>query len=393
MRNRIEAIKLGNVVNIFFNGIFHKKNCGTPEEANELYSLAQRAKENPFDDELIREIRLALNERLRIAFLTGLEHDPDTGEVFLAGFNTPLPETLVEVIKDYHENGYPMEAIINFWKLLMINPDKRVRTSLFQFIQTHDFVLTSKGYMVVYKAVAYKERVDNDYAEFISKQYIHVKQDWSCSPNKYVVYRRLDDNSFGITKASTAEEWDEVKMNIQFLGKLGDLNAEIDKLTVGEDKSLYTDKHTHTMDIQLGVPVYMDRTECDSDPAIDCSYGLHVGATKYVESFGSDGDAVLVCLVNPAHVVAVPNYDHSKMRVAEYFPFAIAEYVDGKIKIIEEKYFENDYADIEQDELDELVEVAKGGELPIRTAKKAEAENRPFPELIKMLESRLVDLQ
>jgi hypothetical protein len=400
MKN-IQAIKIGNMVNLSIDGKLHKKNCGSPEEANELYRLVLVAREKPTDDN-IKAVRMYLNDKVRVAFLTGLETDLETGEVFLAGFNTPIPNTLLEVIKEYHEKQYPLDAILNFWKLLMVNPDKRVRESLFQFITTHDFVLTDKGYMVVYKAVYRKDengKRDIAYEEFITNQYLHVKKDWKCSPNKYVVYENLNNDDpaeqYGITKIETAEGWNEKERGVEIKGKLGDLFSVIvnSDNKGSEETPKYTDMHSRTMTIELGVPVHMPRKECDSDPAKDCSYGLHVGATKYVERFANSGSIILVCLVNPMHVVAVPEYDHSKMRVAEYFPYAFATYTNGKIDIIEEAYFESDYQSHEQKELEEMIAKVKAEELPIETAKKAEKEGRPMSELMKMLESRLIDLE
>jgi len=383
-------------VNISIDGKLHKKNCGSPKEADELFRAVLKAKENPTDDN-IKVIRCLLNEKLRIALMAGLESDPETGEVFLAGFNTPVPATLVEVAKEYHENGYPLDAIINFWKLLMINPDKRVRTSLFDFITTHDFVLTDKGYMVVYKAVYRKGEQDAEataFAEYVSNQVLYVKKNWKCSPNKYVVYKNLDTDTWEITKKQTAEGWNETEKNIEFLGNLGDLFNSI-FMTEETDNSVpvYTDMHSRTMTIVLGQPVSIERHECDADPAIDCSYGLHCGATKYVERFGQGSSVILACLVNPANVVAVPKYDHSKMRVSEYFPFAYATYEDGKIDIIEQAYFEDDYCQYEVEELEKQIAKVQAEELPIATAMEAEAETRPMTELMKMLESRLFDIE
>ena len=392
MKN-IQGIKVGTTVNVSIDGKLTKKICGSIDEANELFRMVLKAKENP-TDEAVKQLRSYLNEKTRIAMLAGLETDPDSGEVFLAGFNTPVPLTLVEVVKEYHDNGFPIEAIINFWKLLMINPDKRVRESLFDFITTHDFVLTDKGYMVVYKAVYRKDAegaVDHSFEEFVTNQYLHVKKDWKCSPNKYVVYK--EDGVLGITKIETAEGWDD--RNIEILGKLGDLFSAIvnaDNKVSEESTAYYTDMHTRKMTIELGVPVHMPRHACDSDPAIDCSYGLHVGATKYVENFGRSGAVVLVCLVNPANVVAVPNYDHSKMRVSEYFPFAFATYNDGKIDIIEQAYFESDYQEYEEAELEQQIAKVMAEEKPIEAAINAEEEERPMAELMKILETRLFDI-
>ena len=400
MKN-IQGTKIGNVIHLSINGKLHNKNCGSPKEADELFRLVLKAKENP-TDENIKAIRLYLNERTRIALMAGLEADPETGEVFLAGFNTSIPDALVEVIKDYHENNYPLDAIINFWKLLMINPDKRVRTSLFDFITTHDFVLTDKGYMVVYKAVyrtKVDKKVDNTFAEFVSNQYLHVKKTWKCNPNKYVVYKDAK-GELKITKLETVEGWTmnntETANSVEVLGKLGDLyNAVIGlnkDFPVEESVATFTDMHTQKMAIQLGVPVKQARKNCDANPAVDCSNGLHCGGTRYVEKFANDRSVILGCFVNPANVVAVPDYDHSKMRVDEYYPFAVATFENEKIDIIEQKYFEDDYCQYELSELEAQIAKVQADELPIEHAINAEEEERSMSELLKILESRLVVL-
>lgn len=399
--SKIQAVKIGNTINVSISGKLYKKVCASLKEANELFQLIIAARANP-SEQAIKNVRMALNEKLRTALLAGIEADVDTGEAFLAGFNTPIPETLLEVIKEYHENGYPMDAIINFWKLLMINPDKRIRVDLFKFISTHDFVLTDKGYMVVYKAVNLKKvkeekKTESTFEEFINKEWLHIKKDWSCSPNKYVAYKNIKTGELAITKYKSAKKWDEKKKGVEIIGKVGDLYSALVKAVNdkedNEDKALtYTDMYTNTMSINIGVPVLMERTECDSDPTMDCSYGLHVGATKYVESFAGNSSAVLACLVNPANVVAVPQYDHSKMRVSEYFPFAIAKYENRTIDIVEQKYFEDDYCTFEQESLETQLEKLKNDELPIAKAKGAEEEARPMSELIKIIETRIFDI-
>ena len=387
---QINALKSGNTVNISLNGKLYKKNCGSPEMADDLYRLTLEAKANP-TDEAVMKVLCFLNERTRIAMECGLETDALNGEVYLAGFNTPVPMTLIEVIKDYHENGYPMDAIINFWKLLMLNPDILVRESLFDFIKTHDFVLTDTGYMVVYKAVNYKSRRENDLAEFITNQYLHVKKDWKCSANKYVVYQTLADNEYHITKKTTAKNLDVKEKGVTIYGKLGNMFKDIDKYIVDSDV-MYTDWYTQSMEIVLGKPVKQERDICDANPRNSCSNGLHVGATNYVARFGSSNGAVLVCYVNPAHVVAVPNHDHSKMRVSEYFPFALATYDGTDIDIIEQSYFESYYTTYEQNELAEMIEKVRENELPIESAMYAEEESRDMKELQMIIESRLIDI-
>ena len=112
-----------------------------------------------------------------------------------------------------------------------------------------------------------------------------------------------------------------------------------------------------------------------------------------IPRFDTAEKTVLVCYVNPANVVAVPDRDHSKMRVCEYFPFAIATYNDRKIDVIEQAFFESDYREYEVEELEAQVTKIQADELPIAKAKNAENdEERPMSELMKIIESRLVDI-
>lgn len=402
----VNAIKIGNCVSISLNGKLHKKSCSSAIESDELFRLAQITKENP-TDENINNIRLALNDRTRIAMKCGLEADNETGEVFLAGFNTPIPDKLVEIIKEYYDNNYPVTAIINFWKLLMINPDTRVRTSLFDFISVHDFVITDSGYFIAYKAVKRVKTIskandeENDYnnlVKYVEKQWYHVKKDWRCSPTKYMIYKCLTDGAFRMTKESTSRDWDEKKLKIQFMGNLDELYDDIqnfrESVSVIEDiNNVYTDKHTNQMHIQLGIPVIQRRGACDANPGQECSVGLHIGSTLYVEHFASNGDAVLICYVNPANVVSVPDHDKSKIRVCEYFPYAEAEYVEGKINIIKQSYYENDYCAYEAEALTDMIINVQANEKPIERAHNGmNEETRSMSELKKILENRLVVL-
>jgi len=404
---KVDGMRIGNVVNFSIDGKLQKKVCSSDNnnnEAKELFAAVLLAKEDPSDAN-IRSIRMLLNERTRVALMAGLETDLDTGLVFLEGFNTPIPDALVEIIKDYHENNYPLQSIKNFWKLLMANPDERVRTDLFDFIKTHDFVLTEEGYMLVYKAVAYAsisepeaEPKNAGLDEFVSNQWLKIKKDWKCSPNKYTVYEKFEEEGYFITKNETFNAWDLEALNIRGLGKVGDLYAELVLNANANTEpnepqvTMYTDKHTHKMQIQLGVPVKQARKDCDANPKQDCSNGLHCGATKYVENFANSSDAILVCLVNPMNVVAVPEHDNSKFRTSEYYPLAKATYINKKIEIVEQPFFECDYVCHEKQALEELIAKIKKNEVPFETAMKAKTDERPMSELQKIIESRLIEM-
>lgn len=396
--NVIQAIKIGNTINVSINGSFRKANFESPEEATKIFGEILKIRENPTEENLVK-LKQLLNEKTRFVALASdlgnFEIDAIDGKVYLGGFNTPIPDKLYEVIKEYYENKFTLTPIVNFWKLLMANPDVEVRENLFEFITRHDFVLTDNGYMLVYKAVklAGTSTVteqkpttgDSDLYEFVGKEYLKIKK-WKKSPAKFNVYRK-PDNSLVAVKSDEA-----IDPNYKLEGNLGDLHGNIGNLSETSEVR-YTDKHTGTMDIRLGIPVKQARKECDSDPKRDCSNGLHVGATSYVEGFASINDPILVCLVNPMNVIAVPDYDKTKMRVCEYFPIALASFKNKKIEIVEEKYFECDYKSHEENSLNDMLAKIKENQQPIQTAKNAKADTRSLAELQKIIENRLVDLK
>ena len=448
--NFITGNKVGTRVNLSINGKLHSKDFGVDEAADKFFKAILTAKGDPSDENIELLIEF-LNKNIRIAKAGGFEFDIENGETYMEGFNTPVPDDILNTVEEYVEKGYPVQSITNFWKLLMANPDKRVREDLFKFIQQHDFSITDEGYMIVYKTVDFLRKVEKDLASFASNSYLKIKDKWKEAPKTYTVYKEWtttteiveeevcveeawdelegEDMSYNefvkeygrdpesneevyeteeverttrtfeykFTKQETLDKWLLSGKDVEYVGNVQtimDTLAEIEE----ENSSVYTDKYTHTMEIKLGVPVKMDRIECDADPKQDCSYGLHVGATKYVESFrgswrknsNEDESPVLVCMVNPMHVVAVPEYDHSKMRVAEYYPYARGLVSNGNIDIIENKYFPSDYKVHEEKELAEMLKANADNVRP--TALNAEQDERDMEEYMKVLESRVLDL-
>lgn len=386
--NIINAIKTGSVVNLSINGKLEKKVSSNLEEANKLYRMVLSIKEDP-TDENIKMLYAYLNDTTRIATILGLEVDIIDGKTYLEGFNTPIPQNVVELINEYYENDFPCESIINFWKLLMVNPDERVRDTLFGFLTKHNFVLTEHGYFLTYKAVKYYAEpvIKNDLNSFVSEKYDLIKNKWKKSPKNFGVY--VADGKYSLVQSCLIHVYSDRKF-VGFLDELYNSNVQAAKeVTV----PIYTDKHTGTMRIELGVPVKKDRKDCDGDPMVECSFGIHVGSVKYVQSFGNQGDTFLSCLVNPAHVVAVPDYDNSKMRVCEYFPLSVVENFSTLEPSKQPVFFESDYMAYEKTELEEMVEMVKQNQQPIQSAIKSNLDSRSMEELLKIIESRLVDLK
>lgn len=93
-----------------------------------------------------------------------------------------------------------------------------------------------------------------------------------------------------------------------------------------QGQTIYTDAHSGTTRIEIGKVVTMPREECDRDSDRTCSRGLHLGARTWLKQnyYGSQG---MVCLCNPADVVAVPKLDHyGKLRTCAYLPIEKAQF-------------------------------------------------------------------
>lgn len=111
-----------------------------------------------------------------------------------------------------------------------------------------------------------------------------------------------------------------VKQLYNFLNHNGiPINDDGNILAYKAVRSDLLDKHSATIKNEIGKTISVPRNEVSDDPHSACSFGLHVGALSYVRDFASRGDRIIICEVDPANVVSVPNdANGTKMRVCEY---------------------------------------------------------------------------
>lgn len=101
--------------------------------------------------------------------------------------------------------------------------------------------------------------------------------------------------------------------------------------------SNYMDLYTGTISNHVGAIVTKKREECDPDPNVTCSRGLHAASYHYARNiYGTkQGSKLMNVKINPKNVVAIPtDYNNQKMRVCEYE--VISENTDG---LINKSYF------------------------------------------------------
>lgn len=295
----------------FTDGSFYS----TSECTDEIWKFLQENQENEdvvkkkFMTELYqgRELMKKVEES-KILTLRGQS-------VYMLGVSElSIPEDFVSKIIEAEERGDEVELrkFKNFWTLVSLNPDSRVRNNLFWFIRKWDIQITESGLLIAYRNADIKEE-----AKYTTDQVKAVI-------NAYYKEKYINHN--------------DPYQEVFFIGeRMVNLGEVYDEIVNGGGSPVYTDQYSHSTEIRLGHPVSIPREECDADQEHSCSRGLHTGAKGWLRKnyFGKVG---LMVLVNPANVVAVPTIDnYGKMRTCEYFPIAIIDF-DESGDIIESSY-------------------------------------------------------
>ena len=254
-----------------------------------------------------------------------------------------VPQDFAEKLIDAEEvnDTNKIQAYLNFWTLLSLNPDSRVRNNLFRFLKQWGMVVSKSGLIVGYRNVDIKtegSKFNQDLTKFVSQKYWDKKYSKDDSPEGYIVIMRDDDYFV------TGEDYEMGDEDV-YIGDLVDLYTML-TTDDSEQTTVFTDHHSHTFKIRLGHIVSMPRSKCCADQTKECAPALHVGGKDWLSKHYF-GDVGLQVLVNPADVVACPmehNAQYGKMRTCAYYPVKIVDYNDaGHISDDIESGFEDDF--------------------------------------------------
>jgi hypothetical protein len=276
----MKVFKRQNYIQVIFSD---GSSFDTTENAQEVMEFVQ---ENIDNEELVRKELLKEDskgkellkrvEKSRILTLRG------TSVYMLGVSELTIPEDFVVKILDAEDDNNEAELtkFKNFWTLVSLNPDSRVRNNLFWFIRKWDMKIADSGLIIAYRNADIKK--ESKYSTHETKNIINI----------YYEEKYLNHNN-------------PYTQTIFLNGENVNLGEAYDEIVNEESSPIYTDQHTHTMEIRLGHPVRMSREECDADQEHSCSRGLHTGAKGWLKKnyYGTVG---LLVLVNPANVVAVP---------------------------------------------------------------------------------------
>lgn len=335
------------------------------EQIDHIFDLVMRYRAKP-TEELLKEIESNCDPN-RVQHWIGNFVSNRKGEVFYKNTSEKLPVSLIEKINYYTKKGYPIKALENFWLCTLANPDPTARKNVYDFVTRYGLPITDEGYFVAYKRI--KTISDHRFDKDVEKAVTKFTKENPPYINSYVVIRRevdvddpdydLDDPDDGYFQEPEFYTENQVlvlpihnmKRDDEFIGTLENIYEEI----AGSNQE-FVDIYSGTIKQKIGSVVSVDRNQCDPNPNVSCSHGLHAGDYTYVNWYGGNENPVMLVLINPMNVVAVPNHDTSKLRTCEYFIMGFSEMnKNGTIKPIKDMYLPSDYLNYEKESLEERI--------------------------------------
>ena len=312
---------------VFSNGDMIGRNNLTMEEIADLKSAILSN-----DEEKVREIispNITAGDNKTVAvkkLLKDIDSLPEGSPFFMKDFNVymknfpevPVPKTVIQMYYSY-DGEQERQAVINFWKLLVLNPNTRVRNELPKFLFNNGFHITSEGLIVSFRRAWDRSEENMKLHEYVINEYSRRKLQKK-KVNGLYVYE--DQHGFFFINDQITDA-----VTMTFKGALTDLYEEAQN-EMHDSKKYYADhsNETHfTVDgddhygpvfYQVGKTTSVKRNLCDANSRNSCSKGLHSGVPDYVVSYTSFGNTIFMCLVNPYDVVSSPEDGWCKIRTS-----------------------------------------------------------------------------
>lgn len=281
----MKVFKINNHLSIVFSD---GSTFDTNECTNELYGFI---KDNADNEEVVKQKLLpeVADERTLKNALSKSKILTLKGEsVYMLDVSEcSIPNDLVAKILAAEANNdvAEIQKYKNFWTLVSLNPDERVKDNIFWFLRKWDMKIADSGLIIGYRNAVLKDtpKFNSEQVKIIIEEYYKVKY---------------------------LEKKDPADINVMSLNNIKSLQSmtlkdAYNSIINGEDTPVYTDAYSHTTTIKLGRPVSIPREDCDANQENSCSQGLHVAAKGWLKN-NYFGNAGLMVLVNPAKIVAIP---------------------------------------------------------------------------------------
>lgn len=296
----------------------------------------------------------------------------DKGNLQLKDQPYDIPRPLAIEFAERQSEGKTFDHLISFWKLLLLCPNANARNDAFKYLTKQGMTITKQGYFLTYRRLHLKteinestsliEPVKSDVTVPISviKEFKDKAKKWKQSTKACFIV--VNGKGFKMVLKN------KLKPENENLGSVFSFTQSSDGAIVskkGTDvikkRRIFTDDRTRTFEVEVGKPCQMSRIDCNENGAVECSRGLHVGTPKYVRGNSWLGNVIVVCLINPMHIVSVPYADAHKMRVSEYWP--IKEISESEIASFESSdlsEFEYTYMNYESVEMENQLNALRG---------------------------------
>lgn len=246
--------------------------------------------------------------------------------VYIKGIPISIPQFLLNKMLDTSNHLYSTNSLINFWKWASLVKNAESRDSLFQYIHDNNLKILPNGFFLAVRRVA------NNWSELDKFVYTQYKERRRLHRSTNIVIWLVNGE---YVLSNDGVEGDLVG-NLYALYKALPLRFKSKTLSSITNLPLYFD---------FGVTTSEDPEYVDWEPKKQCGAGIHVHNGNY-NDYGY-GDARILCVINPADVVACPLNDNSKMRVLSITPLRLSDLspvletlTDSDNKIVEKVYSE-----------------------------------------------------
>lgn len=238
-----------------------------------------------------------------------------------------MPSLLVQRIDDFITKQTEIKSLLNFWSLCLLNPNDIARTKLFDYLQSNGLIITPSGYFVTYRMVKTTKQ-EGVYTDAHTYKSVYLPQTVCSIPRSECDEDGNKDCSKGLHTGTPL-----------FIG-------------IKTNKKKVEDEGKGALGDGYGVKYVTTKTK-DSN-----SYGTGYDNPKEItQTFNNTfGNQAIITLINPMHVVSIPNSDTRKMRSCEFY-FAKLTTPEEVIDMVEKDYllYDIDYQNFELKQLQELL--------------------------------------
>lgn len=254
------------------------------------------------------------------------------GDLAMKGCETiSMTDLLVSRIEEFVTKQQEIKSLLNFWSLCLLNPNEVARTKLFDYLQNNGLTITPSGYFVTFRMV---KTTDNP-NEFKPARTGYGGKELIYVPGTVCSIPREECNEDGSRDCSKGLHTGTPK----FIGIVANKKHDLE-----EGKGTVGDGYGYTITTKKDTPqsygAGYDRPTTESKQKFDNSFG----------------NQAILCLINPAHVVSIPDSDTRKMRSCEFY-FAKLTTAEEVIDMVEKDYllYDGDYNNFELKQLQELL--------------------------------------